>query len=192
MKMENLSDIRARYKEIQRNKYFYLSLTLATSSIFIVFAIRPTVIQALETYTNLQELKEIETKLVDKNEKLAIAKSLLEQNSQKTELLNKSLPSQAEESIFLGNLNEAAYRNQIILDDIMFSFSNTNESGDYKEVPFEASFDSEYKNFSSFIKDINNFLRLVEITEIKIQENASLKGKRIKGKIAGKIFYKTK
>lgn len=189
IQIENLNNVKDRYKEIQRNRYFHLSLTLATASIFIVFAIKPTVTQAIQSYNNLQELKQLEKTLAEKKDKLDQAKSLINQNQEKIELLEKAIPKDADESIFLANLNEAAYRNQVILDNIQFNFEDKKNEG-FQQLKFSASFDATYPSFQQFIENLNRFLRLVEINEVNIQENQTLKGKRIKGTISGVIFYR--
>ena len=189
MQIENLNNVKDRYKELQKNRYFHLSLTLATASIFIVFAIKPTATQAIQSYNNLQELKQLEKTLAEKKDKLEQAKALINQNQDKIELLDKAIPKDTNESIFLANLNEAAYRNQVILDNIQFTYEDKNTE-EYKPLKFSASFDATYPNFQQFIESLNRFLRLVEINEVNIQENQTLKGKRIKGTITGVIFYK--
>lgn len=178
------------YNAIKNSRYFYLSLTLAVTSIFVVFAIRPAAIEAIETYKNLQELKRIESQLEVKREQLTKAQDLMHTYSGEIQKMDEVFPYQSEESNLLSNFNQSAINNNVIIERVIFEDEKEKEEGPFNAAQYEITIEGTYPNVEGFIGEMYDYLRLTSIDKINITPDAVFEDSRVEAVISGTFFYK--
>ncbi len=186
------SDFRERYKTIKNSRYFYLSLTLIITSVFVVFAIRPAIVEAIDTYNNLQDLKEIETILEEKRVKLEQARGLMTTYVVESYKLDEVFPSEPEESNLLANFSQTALSNNVVIESIVFDDSkdeNTPNS-EYKEATYRINIEGKYPDIEKFIAEVYKYLRITTISSVQIDLDAIFKETIVEVQLEGVYFYK--
>lgn len=150
-----------------------LLLTFLTISFFAVFAIRPTVNTIATLIANIKTQKEIEAKLNEKITNLKKAQIVFAQENARLALLDQAYPQGPQPDLLAGQIERLTAQDNLKLET--FNVGKTpldgkiaKEQGKGAESQFELSFlvKGEYKNIISFLKDLENLRRLVNITTI--------------------------
>lgn len=198
--MDYQDQLKQNYRHFKSNKYFYLSLTLLTISIFILFAIRPSVTQAITTYRDLQQLKTLQSQLELKKQELQRANEIISQNPLQIELIKTALPKDPLQTQIASDVYLMATKNNMSLLNIRFT-NEQNKSGEAKKdtqqqdpdianLYFEINLMGKYQDLFNFIADYSNYIRAGKITNIRVNENKEYKGQLINIAINGEAYYK--
>lgn len=189
--------LQQNYSHLSKNKYFYLSLTLTTISIFIVFAIRPSVMQAILTYHDLQQLNQLQILLDDKKAELQEADAIIKNQSTEIALLSRALPTRPDESQIAKDINLMAVKNKMSLSSIRFGQAVTQQAetatdtdSDFAIIKFELNLIGVYRDLYNFIQEFNTYVRTSKITSVKITEYKEYKGELIIITATGEAYYK--
>ncbi|OGY09925.1 MAG: hypothetical protein A2782_04455 [Candidatus Blackburnbacteria bacterium RIFCSPHIGHO2_01_FULL_43_15b] len=150
-----------------------LLLTFLTISFFAVLAIRPTANTIATLVADIKTQKEIEAKLNDKIANLKKAQTVFAQESRRLALLDQAYPKGPQPDILASQLEGLAAQDNLKLET--FNVGKTPLAGKVAkdqskgaESQFELSFlvKGEYKNILTFLKDVENLRRLINITTI--------------------------
>ncbi|MDQ5981828.1 MAG: hypothetical protein QG570_586 [Patescibacteria group bacterium] len=186
------NDFRQRYQTIKNSKYFYLSLTLIITSVFVVFAIRPAIVEAIDTYNNLEDLKKIETILEEKRTKLEEARSLMTTYAVEIEKLDEAFPSETAESNLLANFSKTAQLNNVVIESITFDepIDEKIPDSEYKEANYIIKIEGKYPDIENFISEVYKYLRITTISSVQIELDEIFEDSIVNVQIEGVFFYK--
>ena len=146
--------------------YLNITLTIATLSIFVAFAIRPSIQIAIKLNQDLKEYEKIDALLSEKLINLSAAKSLQDELFTEIIKLDKTIPKESLESNILKNLNYVTIKNNVQLNNINYTY---NELANYNEVEMDISISGTYESILPLLTDIHNLLRIIVIEDLDLQ-----------------------
>jgi len=174
--------------------YLYPALFFIIFSIFIIFAIKPSLTTAFEL---LKEEKELSSK--NENYQRAINfvsqnLSILESYRDKLFLLDESVPSSPQiykviEDIYkTGEESSLSINNINLVDEVEYSLKTTPK---IKQIEIDVDAEGGFDNLISLIDKINNQRRIKTIKNIEISrsEKLSTESSRLKIKIKFEGYY---
>lgn len=168
-------------------------LTLLALTIFIIFAIKPTI----STITVLQKKSEDANILLErvnlKSENLAKGRNNYQAlSSQVKDKIQQAIPQRAEFKTLIGTLEDTALAHQASISALQIQSVEVRPEKNLAnsklwEIKFTFNLEGGYDNLLSFLEKIKNSLRLVEIEQLAV--NRSSDSKIIIMSIRGKAFY---
>jgi hypothetical protein len=158
------------YKKRQDFKIFLeLSLTLATISVFVIFALRPTILTIIDLVKQINERQETIAKMDTKIKSLRTAQTILSQEQNRIQLLESAVPSVPEPASFTRQIEGFSNQSGSIIQNISLSKivlfgSEGKTASKKKEDDFPQSAQSlEFSGgFSGNFESINNLLKSLE------------------------------
>lgn len=165
--------------------YTYITLFLIISTMFVVFAIRPSLAIAFALRKEAQELKKINNEYEQNIIKIIALQSQLESVRNKIYLLEEATPSKPEIKIVVNNLQTVADQSGVQLKE--FTIPEIILKGELKKeglqnIPLSLNLESEYQKLNDFINDLLLKRRLAVIknldinkTDVESTESAELK-----------------
>lgn len=157
-----------------------LLLTLLTVSFFAVFAIRPTVDTIARLVADIKTQKDIQKTLDEKIVNLKKAQATYNAESNRLVFLDQGMPRGPFPDLLVRQLEGLAGQTGVSLSALgtgktQLLGKNTQSDVQAKktEPQFEVSFTvrGEYKKILSFLEDLENLRRLVNITSISVSKN---------------------
>ena len=116
-----------KYRMQEIKNYLQITIMIVLLSIFIGFAIRPSIKTALELRKRIQEYSEIDQKYDQKILALRKIRNTYSALSQEIKLLDKALPSNPEEGNLLKTLNFLSAKNGLMITRTSFTYSNSSK-----------------------------------------------------------------
>lgn len=165
--------------------YTYITLFFIISTMFVVFAIRPSLTIAFALRKEAQELKKINNEYEQNIVKIIALQSQLESVRNKIYLLEEATPSKPEIKIVVNNLQTVADQSGVQLKE--FTIPEIILKGELKKeglqnIPLSLDLESEYQKLNDFINDLLLRRRLSVIknleinkTDVESTESAELK-----------------
>lgn len=153
--------------------YTYITLFFIISTMFVVFAIRPSLTIAFALRKEAQELKKINNKYEQNIVKIIALQSQLESVRNKIYLLEEATPSKPEIKIVVNNLQTAADQSGVQLKE--FTIPEIILKGELKKeglqnIPLSLNLESEYQKLNNFINDLLLKRRLAVIKNLEINK----------------------
>ena len=196
-------NISALYKKSAELRAFLeIILSLSTIIIFLLFALKPTVVTIVDL---LQQIKEKQTTLAGLTQKvsdLQKANGLLQQNQAFIPNINLAVFTLPKPNIYAQQVLGLAAKNSV--DILGFSinqltlvgtatFKGSSEvtplPGDAKEMSFSLSIRGAYSNLAAFVKDFENLRVSTKIDSLGINSSVSDKGLVIAAVVSGRVPY---
>lgn len=153
--------------------YTYITLFFIISTMFVVFAIRPSLTIAFALRKEAQELKKINNEYEQNIVKIIALQSQLESVRNKMYLLEEATPSKPEIKIVVNNLQTVADQSGVQLKE--FTIPEIILKGELKKkglqnIPLSLDLESEYQKLNDFINDLLLRRRLAVIKNLEINK----------------------
>ena len=179
-------NITALYKKkAELRAFLEIILSLSTIIIFLLFALKPTVITIVSLLQQIKEKQATLSGLTQKVSDLQKASSLLQQNRASIQNINIAVPSLAKPNILAGQVLGLAAKNSVeilgfSINQITLVGTSASRStsdfkplpGSAKEMPFSVSIRGPYPNLIAFIKDFENLRVATKIDTLGISSSA--------------------
>lgn len=175
------------FRPKQKKVYTLLGLTLLSLIIFGAFAIRPTLATVTELKRKIKDQEEARDLLDQKIKALSLAQTQLSKNKSDLPLAEGALPEKKDLSGLLETLNSLCEKNELRLSRLSFGKSEEvsqnlpNQNLKTKKLSFSTQLEGDFPHFLSFLEEVENTLRQINIEEIRIgsrkggMENFNLK-----------------
>ncbi len=184
-------------------KYIELILSLSTIALFAIFAIRPTIITISDLNNEIKEKESTVAKLNQKINNLQIANNVLQGEARRLPIILESVPNRANPETLVKQLETLANQNSLSI--ISFSSSDVNLIGEKKEnkktteggslldntdqIPFLITVTGDYPNLFTFLKNLQNLRRPVQIDSLTINSNLQENEKVLNLTISGRVPF---
>lgn len=160
--------------DITKNKYFYFSLTLSLTTIFILFAIRPALVESTKRLKQLSETKVLESSIKNKVEAIHEVERITSENETGFQKLNYQIPTSPNETTLTKRIELYAKKNGFILSKIDFIIQQEKDlSNRYKTVSFKFTIEGDIEKITTLLDDIENENRLIKIESVKMSKSRS-------------------
>jgi Tfp pilus assembly protein PilO len=179
-------------------------LSLATVSIFAVFAIRPTLITIAELYKEIQGKKTTLAQLDEKIENLAAAQANYESQKDTISILDTAIPAEPKPDSFIRQLEGAIGQNT--LEILAINVQGTTLLGVPKAegaavenaaplpgnangLTFSLNTTSSYPFLATFLEDLERLRRPVKIDALSFSSSESETGTQLNLVVSGRTPY---
>jgi hypothetical protein len=200
----------AKVLEVYRKRpdvktFLELVLTLSTVLVFVVFALKPTVITIVQLLKDIKTKETLIAQMDTKIKALATAQSLFTQEARRISLVTKSVPEQALPENFTRQLEGLAQKDAVTLSGVSINeltlFGKSLQKVNQKdvtflqgagEVLFSANTTADFTALLPFLKDVEKLLRPVVFDSLSVTALVNLETKTINMAITGKIPFLSK
>lgn len=170
-----------RYKDRTDIKvYLEILLSLATISVFSVFALRPTLLTIAELIKEIDSKRQVVEQLDAKIQNISRSQILMDQERNRLILLETAVPKNSSTEDFIRQLEGLSTKNNLVvrnltLDPILVRGTNpdiipASNSEGYNRITFKITAIGEYQNFVDFVKDLESLRRALQLTVINISK----------------------
>jgi len=173
----NLNAISKVIFEKKNTDYLYVIFFLLIFSIFIVFAIKPSLTTAYSLKKEEIDLIKIDMVYEEKINNITSIQSQIEDNRDNLPLLNQSIPERPEVNKIIEDVKKTADKNSIIIDKtsiVDIDFSKTNK--EKRDVKMKMEVTTSFENLKQFITDILGQRRLKLIDELIVSKDKDSSG----------------
>jgi hypothetical protein len=196
-------NISALYKKRPDLRAFLeIILSLSTVIIFLLFALKPTVITIISLLQQIKEKQSTLSVLTQKVSDLQVAGNLLQQNQNFIPNINIAVPSRpnpntlSEQALGLAAKNSASILG-VSINQITLMGVDTSKGvpgikplpANAKEMSFSISVRGPFSNLAAFIKDFENLRIVTKIDTFGITSSVTDKGLVIVAIISGRVPY---
>jgi Tfp pilus assembly protein PilO len=204
-----------RYKELFLNiaavykrradvrMFLEIILSLSTVTIFLIFALKPTVITIISLVKEIDEKQNSIATLDKKIQDLNTARNIYSQEASSVSLIESAIPINPDIQVIVGQIQGMASKNSVSLrgfstgEIVIIGTSQKKKSasdnkplpGDSKEIPVSITISGDYQNINSFLNDLENFRRQLKIDTLGINSSETAQGKSIVAIITGRFPY---
>ena len=176
-----------RYKrEISSQDYLQLTLSFLFVTIFLAFAIRPSVATALKLYKKIGEQEKQNRIMTEKIVSLREVKRTYLEITPYLASLNKAEPKTTDEGEYIRNLNFIAAENDVQIKSVNMKFSNEEAQG---VLEIDLVLNGSYQDLKSFTQDLNNLLRITTVDSISLKPNSTKWEKGVSLFLKAKAYY---
>ena len=196
-------NITALYKKkADLRAFLEIILSLSTITIFLLFALKPTVLTIISLLQQIKEKQSTLSALTQKVNDLQVADSLLQQNQSFIPDIDTAVPTIPNPDIFSEQVLGLAAKDStdilgISINQTTLVGTPTGSSpsgleplpGNAKEMPFSISVRGAFPNLISFIKDLENLRITTKIDTLGISSSVTDKGLVIVAVISGGVPY---
>lgn len=197
-------DILALYKRRQDIRAFLeILLSLGTITLFVAFAVRPTVITISQLLTELKNKEDTIAQMDTKIKNLQIAQSLLSQNIPNLVALDSAVPSSPTPDVELRQLEGLAKNNNVTVLSlssgqvtILGTATAPKLEQGQKPMPsgsksfsVSGTFSGDYASLSNLLRDIENLRRPLLVDSVSFSSIQGQTGQKIVLSISGRVPY---
>lgn len=182
--------------------FLELILSLTTILIFVIFAIRPTILTIIELNKEIKEKEEVVLKIKQKIKNLQIASTTLQQKSADIPYITQAVPQRAEIETIVGQIQGYAVNSGVTIlslsssDVVLIGKDKTKKSNEVvtlpqnaREVPITISVTGNFSNLFSFLKSIEGLRRPIQMDSFVINSSLTETGKVLVMVITGRLPY---
>lgn len=196
-------NISALYKKrADLRAFLEIILSISTIVLFLVFALRPTVITIIDLLQQIKEKQSTLSALTQKVKDLGTAGVTLSQNQDTIPDIDVAVPTLPDPDIFSEQIEGLAARDSVQILSISFDQMSivgpaTQKNGvgskplpgNANEMPFSISSKGSYANLITFIKDFENLRISKKIDALSINSSTTDKGVTVVAAISGRVPY---
>jgi Tfp pilus assembly protein PilO len=196
-------NITALYKKrAELRAFLEIILSLSTITIFLLFALKPTVLTIVSLMQQIKEKQETLSALTQKVSDLQKASGILQQNQSSIQNINIAVPTLAKPNILAGQVLALAAKNSVeilgfsINQITLVGTSSNKSSSDFKplpgesmEMPFSISIRGSYPNLIAFIRDFENLRVASKIDTLGVNSSITERGSTIVAVISGRAPF---
>jgi len=198
------------YNAISNDPIARVSLEFIATVIFIIvlfaLAIRPTITTINTIHSNLEKLQTYNSNLLTKIESLKTLTTLYQNNKQKFDMLDETIPAQAQFPLFEKQLRFLVTQNELSILNLTFSevpliadSSTINDDkdkkleqqlpeDDYEKLTFNLAATGDYEKIKNFVSQLQTLNRLVTIQTFTISQASNKEG-RLNFTISGAVYF---
>lgn len=158
--------------EKKNTDYLYVIFFLLIFSIFIIFAIKPSLTTAYSLKKEEVDLSNIDLIYEEKINSITSIQSQIEDNRDNLPLLNQSISEQPEVNKIIEDVKTTADKNSMIIDKasvVDINFSKTNKEKQNVKLKMEVT--TNFNDLKQFITDILEQRRLKTIDELIVSKD---------------------
>lgn len=204
-----------RYKEVFLNvasvykkradvrMFLEIILSLATISIFLIFALKPTVLTIIGLVREINEKQSTIAGLDLKLRNLTAARNIYNQEAESIPIIESAVPETPDIQVLVRQIQGISAKDSVNLlgfsvGEITFIGKDAKKKTSAeikplpegsKEIPVSISISGDYQNLNAFIKDLENFRRPIKIDSLSINTSETANGKSIVAVITGRFPY---
>jgi len=199
-----LNVLRIYYAKPNIKIYLELMMSLATITVFAIFAIKPTILTIIELNKEIQTKEETIAGINQKLINLQKANDIMQNEAEKLANIEMAVPDSASPENIILEMERLANKNSLQLSNL--SMSEVMIMGKEKakkksvdnleklpleadELPFTVSFSGSYQNLISLISDIENQIRPVKIDSLTINSSITEEGRALTLIITGRLPF---
>ena len=197
----NIVDLYKKRQDLRMFTEVILSLT--TIIIFLVFALKPTVLTIINLVQEIQSKKDTIAQLDQKIAALQSAQSVYSQQSSFISTAASSVPSDPQPEIFVRQVEGISSKDSvnilgISVGQVTLTGTETQKaklsdlkpvSSKAKEMAISISVSGNFSNLTSFINDLDNLRRPIKIDVLGINSSLTDKGRVIVAVISGRVPF---
>jgi Tfp pilus assembly protein PilO len=176
------------FKREKTQKYITIVLTLSAAIILGIFAINPT----LSTIANLQKQIDdnnfVQQKLQQKITNLATLQQKYNDLQPDLTVVTEAVPVDSQIPLLMGQLQSIANASNLTITGLRASEAQLTDLGNinYSSFDFNISVTGNYQDMLTFLNQIINFQRAVQVSDIALSTNSTGLGLTLKGT----VFFK--
>ncbi|MGB9707211.1 MAG: type 4a pilus biogenesis protein PilO [Microgenomates group bacterium] len=158
--------------EKENQNYIYISLFLIIFSIFIYFAIRPSLMTIFSLNKEAGELEKINSLYDGQINKILQIQSELENNRDRLNLITEAIPDFPQVNKIVSDIKKTTEENGIFMKNasaMELNLFNTNKR-DLKTIIFSIEGETTFENFQNFLKNLYEQRRLKRIKKIILSQ----------------------
>ena len=162
--------------------YLGLLLSLSTIVVFLIFAVKPTVLTIIELNKEIKGKEETLSNLNAKIANLEIANNLLQSEANNIQHVYQAVPKVAEPEVLIKQVEILS--NEALLKILGFSFSDvlvrgeeSEEEKDKNELAFTYSATGSYQSLFSFLTQLESLRKPVKFDSFVINASSTEEGK---------------
>lgn len=160
-------------------QYLELLLTLATITIFSLFAVRPTILTILELNKEIKAKQETISKLTGKIDNLKVAQNTLISKQSEISLLNLAIPNDPQPDSLIGEVEGIATNNTVTISSASFAqmiIKGTSDQAviDDQQIGFSFSATGDFTSLSNFLSVLDTTLRPIIVEKLIFTNGDSL------------------
>lgn len=163
--------------EKKSGDYIFIVFFLLIFSIFIIFAIKPSLTTAYSLKKEEKDLTKIDKVYEEKISSISLIQSLMEENRDNLPLLNQSISEQPEVNKIIEDIKKIADKNFITINKasiVDINLSQTNKEKQNVKLKMETT--ANFENLRQFIADIFSQRRLKLINDLSINRDKESSG----------------
>lgn len=167
--------------------------TLLIITIFIFFAIKPTIETILVLQKKLEDSNQVLKKINQKANDLSTGKANFEKLSSNIKSkISAAIPDSANLKSVIQTLEKTAKSHEasisaLQIQPLVLSTKTSNQLGTLSEISFTFNMEGDYKKLILLLKDLKNSARLISIDNLSISKLAE--GAGLIMSISGKAYY---
>ena len=184
--------------------FLEIILSLSTVVVFLLFALKPTIITIVNLLKEINEREVMVARLETKLKNLTTAKSVYQREISSVPIIESSVPSLPSPSDFAGQIQALANKASVkvlgisIGETIIIGSDEKMKSSrsDFKplpepsqEMPISISINGSYPSLILFLRDIENMRRPLKIDILGINSQTSESGKTITIVLSGRVPF---
>jgi len=158
--------------EKKSREYIYIVFFLLIFSVFIFFAIKPSLTTAYSLKKEEIDLTKIDKVYEEKINNITLIQTQIEENRDNLPLLNQSFPEHPEVNKIIEDIKKIADKNSLFINKasiVDINFSKTNKEKQGVELKMEAT--ASFENLRKFMTDIFSQRRLKLIDNLIINQD---------------------
>ncbi len=150
--------------------YTFASIFFITFSIFIVFAIKPSLTTAVSLQKQESELRIIDSKYEQLIAQIITIQTSLEQVRDKLYLVDEALPEQPKLNVIMQDIQKSALDNNVSIVKINVHKINLveTEKDIFRSMTVNVEFAGTFENYMKFESDLANQRRLKKVKTLEI------------------------
>ena len=181
------------YQQKKARVYTGIVFSILTTSFFLVFAIKPTVVTIVGLLKKIEDQKLVAEKLEEKigtlsqaqKQYLAIESDLL--------LVNQALPQDTQVSLLIKELEALGRQSGITVETIQFNqltLKGKNPEEKQKEINFSFTASGNYQNLKNFLTSLNSLRRIVLVDNFSFTSDKEIDKKEFLNlSLSAQTFY---
>lgn len=173
----DLSTISKSIFEKKGAEYIYIIFFLIIFSVFIIFAIKPSLTTAYSLKKEEVDLIKVDQVYEKKINSITLIQTQIEENRDNLPLLNQSISEQPEVNKIIEDIKKLADKNSLILNKasiVDINFSKTNK--EKQTVKLKVEMTTSFENLRMFMTDMFNQRRLKLIDELVMSRDSESTG----------------
>ena len=173
-----------------------LFLTIGTVLFFAVFAIRPTLLTMSDLIKELEEKRELDTKLSEKIASLSTAQTQFIQLEPRLVSLDEAIPLQPQFYEAITMIEKSASDNQLVIDSLSLQTIPPESPADQpltlqkkQFLSFQVSLEGGYEEIKAFINQLQTWRRLFTVENIVFSVEEERETRKLQANLTIYAYY---
>jgi Tfp pilus assembly protein PilO len=171
------TDLSRFYQSKKAKTYLGIILSLLTTTFFVVFAIKPTLVTITQLVRQIKDQKLVEASLEKKINSLAQAQNEYLAIESELYLLDEALPQEPQASLLLKQLETLASQKNVNIKRLKINEFELKKTGSHKseKQPLTFTFTAigDYPNLKAFLSSLADLRRIVLVESFSFQKKGT-------------------